>query len=167
MTSPLLVKPTVPFDSPFAIASLTKADNKEERREEKPGKKSSIRRNFCSKLPTFEFMSLEHNFILSLLIVHLFELTHLAFPLVLFACQSSPAHSSLYKCTVNVNFATRNFQAHASVQQIRNTLLLSHYSLILLTVKQKCRKTYFSGRTKLIGSFHSIENALAFPYART
>ncbi|VDO67165.1 unnamed protein product [Heligmosomoides polygyrus] len=36
VTSPLLVKPTVPFDSPFAIASLTKADNKEERREEKP-----------------------------------------------------------------------------------------------------------------------------------
>ncbi|VDK55188.1 unnamed protein product [Cylicostephanus goldi] len=37
VTSPLLVKPPVPFDSPFAIASLTKADNKEERREEKPG----------------------------------------------------------------------------------------------------------------------------------
>ncbi|VDM74764.1 unnamed protein product [Strongylus vulgaris] len=36
VTSPLLVKPPVPFDSPFAIASLTKADNKEERREEKP-----------------------------------------------------------------------------------------------------------------------------------
>ncbi|KAK5984705.1 Homeobox domain-containing protein [Trichostrongylus colubriformis] len=36
VTSPLLVKPTVPFDSPFAIASLTKVDNKEERREEKP-----------------------------------------------------------------------------------------------------------------------------------
>lgn len=36
VTSPLLVKPTVPFDSPFAIASLTKTDNKEERREEKP-----------------------------------------------------------------------------------------------------------------------------------
>ncbi|KAK6035482.1 homeobox domain protein, partial [Cooperia oncophora] len=32
----LLVKPSVPFDSPFAIASLTKVDNKEERREEKP-----------------------------------------------------------------------------------------------------------------------------------
>ncbi|KAK6033231.1 homeobox domain protein [Ostertagia ostertagi] len=37
VTSPLLVKPPVPFDSPFAIASLTKVDNKEERRgEEKP-----------------------------------------------------------------------------------------------------------------------------------
>ncbi|ETN84961.1 homeobox domain protein [Necator americanus] len=36
VTSPLLVKPPVPFDSPFAIASLTKADNKDERREEKP-----------------------------------------------------------------------------------------------------------------------------------
>nr|CDJ84624.1 Homeobox domain containing protein [Haemonchus contortus] len=36
VTSPLLVKPSVPFDSPFAIASLTKVDNKEERREEKP-----------------------------------------------------------------------------------------------------------------------------------
>ncbi|KJH41217.1 homeobox domain protein [Dictyocaulus viviparus] len=37
VTSPLLVKPTVPFDSPFAIASLTKTDNtKVEQRQEKP-----------------------------------------------------------------------------------------------------------------------------------
>ncbi|WKY14250.1 hypothetical protein Q1695_000079 [Nippostrongylus brasiliensis] len=36
VASPLLVKPpVVPFDSPFAIASLTKSDNKEERREQK------------------------------------------------------------------------------------------------------------------------------------
>ncbi|PIO77070.1 homeobox domain protein [Teladorsagia circumcincta] len=42
VTSPLLVKPPVPFDSPFAIASLTKVDNKEERREEKPGKEKLL-----------------------------------------------------------------------------------------------------------------------------